>query len=97
MLSRTGAAPCPTCHGTRLGEGAQSIVGGRTLPEVLRMSASDALAWTQGLQLNPTEAEIGERPSRRRKRDCATVRSRGRLPDLDRSSKTLSGGESQRT
>ena len=99
MLSRyRGRTTCPTCHGTRLGEGAQNVfVGGRTLPEVLRMSASDALAWTQGLELSPTEAEIGERllqEAETRLRYLCEV-GVGYLT-LDRSSKTLSGGESQR-
>ncbi len=99
MLSRyRGRTMCPTCHGTRLGEGAQNVfIGGRTLPEVLRMSATDALEWTRGLQLNPTEAEIGERllqEAETRLRYLCEV-GVGYLT-LDRSSKTLSGGESQR-
>lgn len=99
MLSRyRGRTKCPKCHGTRLGEGAQNVfVGDKTLTEVLRMSARDALLWTRSLKLNPTEAEIGERllqEAETRLRYLCEV-GVGYLT-LDRSSKTLSGGESQR-
>ncbi len=99
MLSRyRGRTKCPTCHGTRLGEGAQNVfVGDHTLPQVLRMSASDALKWTRSLQLNPTETEIGERLLQEAETRLRYLCEVGvDYLTLDRSSKTLSGGESQR-
>lgn len=99
MLSRyRGRTTCTDCKGTRLGSGARNVfVGGMHLPDVLRMSAIDALAWINALELDATSLEIGERL-------LDEVRTRltylcdvgvGYLT-LDRSSKTLSGGESQR-
>ena len=99
MLSRyRGRTKCHECHGTRLGQGAQNVfIGTSTLPSLLRLSASDALAWVESLALSPTDTEIGERLIKEvssRLRYLCDV-GVGYLT-LDRSSKTLSGGESQR-
>lgn len=99
MLSRyRGRTTCPTCQGTRLGEGAQNVfVGKKTLPEVLRMSAADALNWARALELSPTEMEIGERLLQEAETRLSYLCDVGvGYLTLDRSSKTLSGGESQR-
>jgi excinuclease ABC subunit A len=99
MLSRyRGRTTCPECTGTRLGKGSRHVfVGDRVLPELLRMTALEAKEWIENLQLTPVEMEIGERLLNE-----VAVRLRylcdvgvGYLT-LDRSSKTLSGGESQR-
>lgn len=99
MLSRyRGRTKCPTCRGTRLGEGARNVfVGDHTLPQVLQMSASEALGWAQGLNLSPTETEIGERLLQEVETRLSYLCDVGvGYLTLDRSSKTLSGGESQR-
>ena len=99
MLSRyRGRTKCPECAGTRLGKASQNVlIGGKDLTYVLRLPAKDALTFFDDLELTSTEHEIAERL-------IHEVRTRltylcdvglGYLT-LDRSSKTLSGGESQR-
>ena len=99
MLSRyRGRTTCPECAGTRLGKASQNVfIGGKDLTHVLRMPAKDALAFFQSLSLTETQQEIAERLIQE------IVTRLNYLCDvglgyltLDRSSKTLSGGESQR-
>ena len=99
MLSRyRGRTTCPDCMGTRLGKGSRHVfVGDQVLPDLLKMTALEAKDWIESVQLTPVEMEIGERLLNE-----VAVRLRylcdvgvGYLT-LDRSSKTLSGGESQR-
>lgn len=99
MLSRyRGKTVCPSCHGNRLRQEANYVkVGGKSITELVNMPVSDLKVWFENLQLNEHDAEIA-------KRLLVEIDSRlsflldvglGYLT-LNRSSNTLSGGESQR-
>lgn len=99
MLSRyRGKTTCTDCKGTRLGSSSNNVyVGTNNLSEVLRMSASEALNWTKNLALSPHDEQIADRlldEISKRLQYLVDV-GLGYLT-LDRASKTLSGGESQR-
>ena len=90
--------PCPTCHGKRLRQEALAVrVKGRAIDELSRQSVSDLKAWTEGIRLDRREQAIAEKV-------VQEIRDRLSFLDdvgvgyltLDRSSATLSGGESQR-
>jgi excinuclease ABC subunit A len=90
--------PCPSCHSARLRPEALAVqVGGKNFAEVLRLKTRDALVFFDELQ----QAEWQQRIARPVVADV-----RGRLAylvdvglgylALDRSLRTLSGGEAQR-
>jgi excinuclease ABC subunit A len=90
--------PCPTCHGKRLRQEALAVrVKGRAIDELSRQSVSDLKTWTEGIRLDRREQAIAEKV-------VQEIRDRLSFLDdvgvgyltLDRSSATLSGGESQR-
>jgi excinuclease ABC subunit A len=92
--------PCPTCAGKRLRPEALAVtVDGRDISEVASLSITDALAWAQALPERVTERE---RTIARQV--LKEIRARlGFLVDvgldyltIDRTSRTLSGGEAQR-
>ena len=99
FLSRyRGYAECPDCHGSRLRAAAMNVrVGGRTLPDVVRLNIAKAAEFFDALELTPEERAIA---------DKVLVEIRQRLKflndvgldylTLDRLSSTLSGGEAQR-
>ena len=100
MLARyRGRTVCPVCHGRRLRREAEYVkVGGATITDLVRMPVSDLLAWFRDLQLpDATDSAVAAR---------LLVEIRNRLSflvdvglgylTLDRLSRTLSGGESQR-
>lgn len=99
MMSRyRGKAVCPVCHGRRLRQEAEYVkVGGRSITELVRMPICELAEWFKTLSLTPAEqttarrllTEIGSRL------DYLIEVGLGYLT-LDRPSKTLSGGESQR-
>lgn len=99
MLSRyRGRTSCPDCKGTRLGKASQNVKVGHTdLTTLLRMTAQDALDHIQQLDLSEHDRAIGKRLlqeiSQRLEYLCDV--GVGYLT-LDRASKSLSGGESQR-
>jgi excinuclease ABC subunit A len=90
--------PCPKCHGARLSPEALAVrVGGKNFAEVMRMEIRTALAFLNDLQLAEWQRPIA-RPL------VEDVRQRlqymmdvgvGYL-ELERSLRTLSGGEAQR-
>jgi excinuclease ABC subunit A len=93
-----GYTTCPSCQGGRLRREAQDIrVGGKTLPEVCRLSIREGEAFFATLTLTDEQATIAERL-------LGEVRSRLRFMldvgldylTLDRLASTLSGGEAQR-
>ena len=99
MLARyRGKTVCPDCKGKRLRKEAEYVkVGGKSISELVRMPISELVEWFDTLSLTPTEQTTANRL-------LAEIRSRlsylleiglGYLT-LDRPSRTLSGGESQR-
>ena len=99
MLARyRGRTFCPACHGSRLKKAASYVfVGGRTLPELVRMPISELRKFFDALTLEEHEKKPAERL-------LTEINSRLRFLDevglsyltLDRLSNSLSGGESQR-
>ena len=90
--------PCPTCEGRRLRPEALAVkIHGRAIDELSRQSVSDLRAWMGTLPLDKRERAIAEKV-------VTEIQDRLSFLDdvgvgyltLDRSSATLSGGESQR-
>ncbi|HEY4573595.1 MAG TPA: excinuclease ABC subunit UvrA, partial [Thermoanaerobaculia bacterium] len=90
--------PCPTCEGRRLRPEALSVkIHGRAIDELSRLSVSDLRAWMGTLPLDKRARAIAEKV-------VTEIQDRLSFLDdvgvgyltLDRSSATLSGGESQR-
>ena len=85
---------CPDCGGTRLNEAARSSkVGGTNIADACAMQISDLAEWVRGLD-EPSVAPLLE--SLQDTLDSFVQIGLGYL-SLDRSTGTLSGGESQRT
>lgn len=93
---------CPTCHGSRLKPAALAYrVNGRTLPELWDIPVSEILPFLQEVECSLPEAQ---RSSRALKELLAAMRARLEflcnlgLPylTLNRTARTLSGGETQR-
>ncbi len=93
-----GYTLCPDCGGSRLRLEARLVqVGGKTLPEVCAMSASEAAEFFNTLSLAPTEMEIaGRLLSEIRNRLKFLIDVGLQYLTLDRLASTLSGGEAQR-
>jgi excinuclease ABC subunit A len=99
FLSRwRSSSICPTCLGSRLNDEALAWrIGGLNLAELSQLKIADALEFLAGLPLTPTEQATGRQP-------LEQVRSRLGFLDqvglgyltLDRTLRTLSGGEAQR-
>jgi excinuclease ABC subunit A len=89
---------CPTCHGSRLCDEALGWrVGGRNLAEVTQLKIDDALAFFHALPLTDHERKVARtmlQQVRARLGFLAQV-GLGYL-SLDRTLRTLSGGEAQR-
>jgi excinuclease ABC subunit A len=90
--------PCPSCQGARLKPETLCVrVAGRNIQEVCQLSVSDAESFFAELELPPKEAEIGRRVLKEiRERLSFLVNVGLDYLALDRTSGTLSGGESQR-
>jgi len=100
-LSRYQAAqPCETCHGARLKPEALSVkIVGEDISLSARRSVSDALRWFRGLeeQLGPQQREIARAILKEINERLGFLDNVGLdYLNLDRTSGTLSGGESQR-
>lgn len=99
MLSRyRGKATCPDCEGLRLRKEAQYVqVGGKSITDLCQMSISDLTVWFNNLQLTDNEQLAVQQL-------LVEIRSRLQFMEdvglsyltLNRTSATLSGGESQR-
>lgn len=99
MLARyRGKALCPVCHGSRLRREASYVkIGGRSITELVKMSVQDLRQWFAHLALSDTDSRIASRL-------LTEIGNRLKVLDevglgyltLDRLSKSLSGGESQR-
>ena len=99
MLSRyRGRTTCTDCQGTRIGKASQHIfVGGHNMVSILRMTAEEALIFFNSLSLTPTEQQVAARLIQELNQRLSYLCDVGLgYLTLDRSSKTLSGGESQR-
>ncbi|MBN1375096.1 MAG: excinuclease ABC subunit UvrA [Dehalococcoidia bacterium] len=100
------ASACPSCHGKRLKPGSLSIlIDKKNIMDITAMSAVEASSWVQNI-MGPRNGELVLTPNERliAQQIVKEIDSRlGFLKDiglgyltLDRSSATLSGGESQR-
>jgi excinuclease ABC subunit A len=96
------AEPCSACDGTRLNRRARAVrlgqgAAARHVGDAVRVTPSELVAWLDGLAFGPREQAIAEAP-------LAEIRERAGLLDaigvgyltLDRSLRSLSGGEAQR-
>jgi excinuclease ABC subunit A len=92
--------PCETCLGARLKPEALAVkIAGRDISQATRLSVVDALAWFTGLppQLSPQQCAIAERILKEIVERLGFLNNVGLdYLNLDRTSGTLSGGESQR-
>src|SRR5690606_12362893 len=97
------AQPCETCHGKRLNDKALAVKipgeGGPTdISTPVRLSVSDALAWFTALpaQLSDTQNQIARAILKEIVERLGFLNNVGLdYLNLDRTSGTLSGGESQ--
>ena len=94
------AQPCETCGGARLNPKALAVrVAGTDIAQPTRMSVSDAKAWFLALdaQLTPTQSQIAKAILKEINERLGFLDNVGLdYLNLDRTSGTLSGGESQR-
>jgi excinuclease ABC subunit A len=90
--------PCPTCGGRRLRPEALAVtVAGSAIDELSRMSVEDLRAWMSGFDLDKRERAIAEKVVQEIEDRLTFLDDVGvGYLTLDRSSATLSGGESQR-
>jgi len=90
--------PCPTCHGARLKpEALAARVGGKNFAEILALKVSEAHAFLQSLTLTDAEQAVGRVMLDPLKARLGYLESVGlEYLTLDRTLRTLSGGEAQR-
>ncbi|MEO8275063.1 MAG: excinuclease ABC subunit UvrA [Thermoanaerobaculia bacterium] len=90
--------PCPDCHGGRLNAEALAVrLCGRTMPDLLAMSVEDLADWFDERQFSDRELEIGGHLLDEMRERLSVLRRVGLdYLSLDRQSRTLSGGETQR-
>ena len=94
------AQPCETCHGKRLKPEALSVkVAGADISSITRLSVSDAVEWYLGLdaRLTGQQSQIARAILKEINERLGFLNNVGLdYLNLDRTSGTLSGGESQR-
>ncbi|WP_226698721.1 excinuclease ABC subunit UvrA [Qipengyuania gaetbuli] len=94
------AQPCETCHGKRLNEKALSVkIAATDIATPTKMSVADAKKWFLALpeQLNDTQRQIAQAILKEINERLGFLDNVGLdYLNLDRTSGTLSGGESQR-
>ncbi|VVT12635.1 excinuclease ABC subunit UvrA [Erythrobacter sp. EC-HK427] len=94
------AQPCETCGGARLNEKARAVkIDGTDISRPVRFSVSDALAWFEALpaKLTDTQNQIARAILKEIVERLGFLNNVGLdYLNLDRTSGTLSGGESQR-
>jgi excinuclease ABC subunit A len=92
------AQTCTSCAGSRLNTEALLVrVAGRTIADVVRLPVNDLRSWLDGLALSGNDFEISRhilREARSRVRFLCDVGLE--YLSLDRTTRTLSGGEAQR-
>ena len=93
-----GYTRCPECDGARLRQEARDVkIGGKSLPEIVEMSISDAYSFFEDLKLSEEREKIAEKvllEIRRRLKFLVDVGLD--YLTLSRVAATLSGGEAQR-
>ncbi|MFC1868805.1 excinuclease ABC subunit UvrA [Thermodesulfobacteriota bacterium] len=89
---------CPSCGGSRIKPVSRAVkVGGDSINEISSLSIENAHEFFQGLNLAPKEVGIAKRILKELKERIGFLKNVGlSYLTLDRSSSTLSGGESQR-
>lgn len=93
-----GYTKCPDCEGGRLCREAQAVqIKGKNLPELCTLPIPELRAWFEKLKLAKAEQKTAERPLKEIKSrlDYMMEVGLGYLT-LNRQTRTLSGGESQR-
>ena len=98
MLARyRGKTICPKCHGTRLRPEANYVkVGGKSITELVNISVSELLPWVESLKLTEHEQKIAKRVLTEIKNRLQYLMDVGLgYLTLNRTSNSLSGGESQ--
>lgn len=90
--------PCPACHGDRLRPESRAVrVGGKTLPEVSRMTAERALEFFEELELAESDATlVAELLEEVKSRLRFMIEVGVGYLTLDRTAPSLAGGEAQR-
>ena len=99
MMSRyRGKTICPKCHGTRLKEEATWVkIGGKSIADLVEMPIGKLREWFEMLQLDDHETEVARRLLTEIKNRLNYLSEVGlNYLTLNRTSNTLSGGESQR-
>ena len=99
MLARyRGKTICPKCHGTRLRPEANYVkVGGKSITDLVNISVSELLPWVESLKLSEHEEQIAKRVLTEIKNRLQYLLDVGLgYLTLNRTSNSLSGGESQR-
>ncbi len=99
MLSRyRGKTTCNECHGTRLRKEANYVqVHGKTISELITMPLDELYDYFQTIELNQYEEKIGKRLLTEINNRLRFLKNVGlSYLTLNRTSNTLSGGESQR-
>jgi excinuclease ABC subunit A len=91
-------APCPDCGGARLKREVLSVkVGGRSIAEVTHLYVKEALSFLKDLKLSPRSQKIAQGILKEIEERLKFMIEVGLdYLTLDRTSATLSGGESQR-
>ncbi len=89
---------CDVCHGMKLNPSALSVlIHGKTIWEITQLSVKDSLLFFNSLTLSETEMKIAEQVLKEITSRLTFLRNVGLdYLTLDRSTGTLSGGESQR-
>lgn len=92
------SVPCPTCDGARLKKEARHVlVGEMPIHKLTALSVREAAEFMEGLELDERRMEIGRRVIKEIRERFGFLEKVGLgYLTLDRSSATLSGGESQR-
>lgn len=97
-LEAEEASPCPVCHGARISPIARAVrIGDVTLEQMVRSAAAEALSALDELPVTDSQRIIANDilPEIRQRLEFLNLVGLNYL-SLDRSAKTLSGGESQR-
>jgi excinuclease ABC subunit A len=90
--------PCPDCHGDRLRpEALATRVGGRNIAQITQMKIADAIEFFRGLQLTDSERQVARLMLEQVQARLGFLEAVGvGYLALDRTLRTLSGGEAQR-